>query len=262
VIVPARPCNWVGRLVRHPPPQLKEIVLKQIRKRLTYANVMSSIAVFLLLGGATAFAATKIGANQLKANSVKTGKIVKEAVTAGKIKKNAVTSSKIAAGSITTDKIANDAVTGEKANESTFGTVPSANNANATNGMHLAKINFTTGENAAPRTVFSGDGLTLTAECSGSNLEFTGTTSVDNSEIYESGNFLSTYAGGYSQDFDIGDVEEIGQEIGDGSQDEVQGQLVYSTPGGAVVTAQFSLNDSIIYGEGEGCAVEGTVEFS
>ena len=36
--------------------------MKQIRKRLTYANVMSSIAVFLVLGGATAFAASKIGA--------------------------------------------------------------------------------------------------------------------------------------------------------------------------------------------------------
>ena len=35
--------------------------MKQIRKRLTYANVMSSIAVFLVLGGATAFAAKKIG---------------------------------------------------------------------------------------------------------------------------------------------------------------------------------------------------------
>ena len=42
--------------------------MKQIRQRLTYANVMSSIAVFLVLGGATAFAATKIGANELKAN--------------------------------------------------------------------------------------------------------------------------------------------------------------------------------------------------
>lgn len=99
--------------------------MKQIRKRLTYANVMSSIAVFLILGGATAFAATKIGANQLKANSVKTGKIVKEAVTSGKIKNNA----------ITTSKLANDAVTGEKAKESTFSEVPSAANANALGGL-------------------------------------------------------------------------------------------------------------------------------
>jgi hypothetical protein len=90
--------------------------VKQLSNRLTYANVMSSLAVFLVLGGATAFAATKIGANQLKANSVKTGKIVKEAVTTGKIKNNAVNTSKIAAG----------AVTGAKADEASFGQVPSA----------------------------------------------------------------------------------------------------------------------------------------
>jgi hypothetical protein len=62
---------------------------------------MSSIAVFLVLGGATALAATKIGANQLKANSVKTGKIVKEAITNGKIKNNAVTGTKVRDGSLT-----------------------------------------------------------------------------------------------------------------------------------------------------------------
>jgi hypothetical protein len=80
--------------------------LKQIRRHLTYANVMSSIAVFLLLGGATALAATKIGPNQLKANSVKTGKIVKEAVTNGKIKKNAVTGAKVRDGSLSVADLA------------------------------------------------------------------------------------------------------------------------------------------------------------
>ena len=100
--------------------------MKQIRRHFTYANVMSSIAVFMILGGATAFAATKIGANEIKANSIKTGKIVKEAVTTSKIKKKAVTEAKIADGAVTTAKIANDAVTGEKVNESTLGEVPSA----------------------------------------------------------------------------------------------------------------------------------------
>ena len=118
--------------------------MKQIRRHLTYANVMSSIAVFLILGGATAFAATKIGANEIKANSIKTGKIVKEAVTAGKLKKGAVTETKIADGAVTTNKIAdnavttskiaNDAVTGDKVKESSLAQVPSALNAvNAVN---------------------------------------------------------------------------------------------------------------------------------
>lgn len=90
--------------------------MKQIRKRFTYANVMSSLAVFLVLGGATAVAAKKIGSNEIKGNSITTGKIKKEAVTKGKLKN----------GSVSTEKLANDAVTGAKANESTFSQVPSA----------------------------------------------------------------------------------------------------------------------------------------
>jgi hypothetical protein len=88
--------------------------VKQIRKRLTYANVMSSIAVFLVLGGGAAFAASKIGSHQLKSNSVTTAKIKKNAVTAAKIKKGAVTAAKIAAGAVGASQLANGGITGEK----------------------------------------------------------------------------------------------------------------------------------------------------
>jgi len=69
--------------------------VKQIRQRLTYANVMSSIAVFLVLGGATAFAAV-----QLEKNSVGAEQLKKNAVTAAKIKKDAVTGPKVKTGSL------------------------------------------------------------------------------------------------------------------------------------------------------------------
>lgn len=58
--------------------------MKQVRKRLTYANVMSSLAVFFVLGGATAFAAT-----QLERESVGTSQLKKEAVSLAKIRKGA-----------------------------------------------------------------------------------------------------------------------------------------------------------------------------
>jgi len=67
---------------------------------------MSSLAVFLILGGATAFAAKKIGSNQLKGSSVTTAKIKKNAVTGSKIKKNSITTAKIASGAVTNKKIA------------------------------------------------------------------------------------------------------------------------------------------------------------
>jgi hypothetical protein len=128
--------------------------MDSIRKRLSYANVMSSLALFLVLGGATAFAATQVSKNsvgtpQLKKNAVKAAKINKGAVTTAKIADGAVITAKLADGSvltakiadasittekiaenaITTAKIANDAVTGEKVNEATLGEVPQAGNA-------------------------------------------------------------------------------------------------------------------------------------
>lgn len=86
--------------------------MKQIHKRLTYANVMSSIAVFLVLGGGAAFAA-----GQLAKNSVGTKQLKNNAVTTKKIKKNAVT--------------------GAKVKESTLGTVPSASSLTPMEATHL-----------------------------------------------------------------------------------------------------------------------------
>ena len=90
--------------------------MRQIRKRLTYANVMSTIAVFLLLGGATAIAAGGLGKNTVGSKQLK-----KNAVTAAKIKKNAVTGA----------KVKKDTITGAKVNEASLGTVPSASIASA-----------------------------------------------------------------------------------------------------------------------------------
>jgi hypothetical protein len=80
--------------------------MRRIRAHLTYSNVMSTIAVFGVLAGGSAWAASKIGTNEIEPG----------AVTAKKLHKNAVT----------TKKIKDDAVTGDKAKESSFGRVPDA----------------------------------------------------------------------------------------------------------------------------------------
>jgi hypothetical protein len=63
----------------------------QLRSKLTYSNVAATLALFLALGGATAFAAI-----QLEKNSVGSKQLKKNAVTAAKIKNGAVTQAKIA----------------------------------------------------------------------------------------------------------------------------------------------------------------------
>jgi hypothetical protein len=68
--------------------------VKQIRRHLSYANVMSSLAVFVVLGGAA------VAATQLPKNSVGTKQLRKNAVTAAKLKKDAVTGAKVQSGSL------------------------------------------------------------------------------------------------------------------------------------------------------------------
>jgi hypothetical protein len=73
-----------------------------MRPKLTYANVMATIAVFIAVGGVS-YAALKlpknsVGVNQLKNNAVTTAKIKKNAVTAGKIKNGSIGTAKLAPG--------------------------------------------------------------------------------------------------------------------------------------------------------------------
>jgi hypothetical protein len=118
----------------------KEIEVTKLRKHLTYSNVMSTIAVFLVIGGASAFAASHLGKNsvgskQLKKNSVTAAKIKAIAVTEAKIKDGAVTEAKIKDGAVTTKKVANDAITGDKVNEGSLGQVPSAASAGVADSL-------------------------------------------------------------------------------------------------------------------------------
>lgn len=145
--------------------------MKQIHKRLTYANVMSSIAVFLVLGGATAFAAKKIGTNEIKGNSITTGKLKKEAVSAAKIKKNAIITAKVKDG----------AITGSKINLGTLGAVPNANhatsadNANTVGGQSVTKIykTLTEGQANIPVANVAGFDITATCEANDANVKIT-----------------------------------------------------------------------------------------
>jgi hypothetical protein len=95
--------------------------MKQGRTRLSYANVMSSLAVFLVLGGGAAFAASHLARNSVGRVQLRRG-----AVTTAKIRNNAVTAAKIRSGAITGAKIHSGAVTGEKIDLRSLGTVPQA----------------------------------------------------------------------------------------------------------------------------------------
>jgi hypothetical protein len=106
-------------------------MLTALRSRLTYANVMSSVAIFLLVGGGAAFAALgkgTVGTRQLKRNAVKVGKIGPEAVRAGKLAKNAVPTNRIRDNAVTGAKVSGSI---QKSDDLLFATVAPANAAAA-----------------------------------------------------------------------------------------------------------------------------------
>jgi hypothetical protein len=130
-----------------------------MKMKLSYANVTSTIALFIALSGATAYAASKlpdrsvgefqlrpgavtaekirknaVTAPKVKAEAIKQGKIANGSITAAKLTQGSVASSSIQSSSITNEKIAPEAITGDKTLESTFSQVPSASKADfATN---------------------------------------------------------------------------------------------------------------------------------
>jgi hypothetical protein len=98
-------------------------MISRFRPKLTYANVVASIALFIALGGAAVAAGlprNSVGPKQLRRGAVTTraikpgavvsGKLANRSVIVGKLGPNAVTPSNIGNGAVSTSKIAAAAV--------------------------------------------------------------------------------------------------------------------------------------------------------
>jgi len=108
-----------------------------IRERLTYANAMATIAVFIALGGG-AYALSRgevkskhIAGNAVKSKHIRNGHVRNPdlrggAVTAGKLADGAVNSAKVADGSLTGADVADDSLTGADVDESSLEGVDAA----------------------------------------------------------------------------------------------------------------------------------------
>ena len=83
--------------------------MNRLRRRLTFSNVLASVAIFVALGG-VAYAGTQIGTKDIQD------------------------------GAVTTRKLADQAVTGRKVNKAKLGVVPSANTAQNVGGMKVQEF--------------------------------------------------------------------------------------------------------------------------
>ena len=62
----------------------------RLREKLSYANVVATLALFLALTGSAVYAAGRIGTRDIEPKAVKAGKLARKAVKSGKIVPGAI----------------------------------------------------------------------------------------------------------------------------------------------------------------------------
>jgi hypothetical protein len=92
-------------------------MIAAVRKRVSYSNVIATMALFIALGGVAVAAGlpkNSVGANQLKRGAVTAAKIRKQAVNSAKLAPKSVINGKLAENSVGPGNIGNGAVTTAK----------------------------------------------------------------------------------------------------------------------------------------------------
>jgi hypothetical protein len=127
-----------------------------LRERITYANVVATLALFLALcSGAVAasqLAKNSVGSRQLKKNSVTSVKIKKNAVNGSKVKDGSLTGADLQDGTITGTKIANGAITPAKLSAAPAAAGPDVTSLSLTEGCTSATGPFPSGVSASETT--------------------------------------------------------------------------------------------------------------
>jgi hypothetical protein len=131
-----------------------------IRKRITFANVTSFVALFVALS------AGSYAAVILPANSVGSKQIKAKAVTSAKLGNGAVTGSKLGSNAIDASKVRDGSLTGGDINLATLGKVPSAATADTAGSAAIARVKqVSAGGNSRPDTDANAPIDTVTASC-------------------------------------------------------------------------------------------------
>jgi hypothetical protein len=223
------------------------------------AMIVAAIALTIALSG-SAIAATEVAKQAIskpvvtkiakrQANAAidqRAGSLnVNSAKTAGTAEtaQNAVNAE--TAGSAKTADSAQSAVTAQTAEKAT-----NADNAAAVGGITLAEINYSAADQSAPRTIFQGNGLTLTAACLASTeIAVTATTTKDNASIYASHTATDFDTDNTTTD----DLESANFDLGDqfnvltadaGLIDAGLTTFEYDAPDGTSITGMFSTDES------------------
>jgi hypothetical protein len=196
-------------------------VLGRLTSRLTYANVMATIAVFIALGG-TGYAAIHLPRNSVGRSQLRT---------------HAVSNSKLAVGAVTASRVRANSLTGAQINEGTLGTVPSALAAAAASSA--ANADRLNGVSAAD----------LRVRCPGGTVPYAGACfEVAQRGATDWGSAARACAAAGRRLPSVDELVELGQVANIGFTGEEWTSALVSAPSGNVITATSSGGTDIANG--------------
>lgn len=144
-------------------------MLTAVRQRLTYSNVIATMALFIALGGVAVAAGlpkNSVGPKQLKRGAVTTPKIRKKAVTSAKLATGAVTIGKLGPNSVGPRNIGNGAITSAKLGPSSVLASAIKNGVVTTNKLNNEAVTTPKLANEAVTTAKLGKGSVTAAKLS------------------------------------------------------------------------------------------------
>src|SRR4051794_9269505 len=225
----------MGRLARRPSP----------------AMVVALVALFVALGGVSyGFATGSIDSREVKNNSLRSGDIRNNDIRSIDIRNNEVRGRDIRNSTIRSEDIGANQVKGPDVLESSLGLVPAANVANSAGALSSQhKISYKAGPGSAAQTIYDSGKLKLSASCGPAQPTVTASTTVPNATLHSTGG-----AGGGAND-----TSPFTADVVLTAATSEQRSVVYSEPGGQVVTVSYAAVGGAPYGT-PGCVVNGLAE--
>jgi hypothetical protein len=144
-------------------------MLTAVRQRLSYSNVIATMALFIALGGVAVAAGlpkNSVGPKQLKRGAVTAAKIRKQAVTTAKLANGAVANGKLGPNSVGPNNIGNGAITSAKLGASSVLATAIKNSVVTTNKLNNEAVTTPKLANESVSTAKLGKGSVTAAKLS------------------------------------------------------------------------------------------------
>ena len=213
--------------------------------------VVALIALFVALGGVSyGFATGSIESREVKDNSLRSRDLRNNDVRSIDIRNNEIRGRDIRNSTIRTEDIGANQVKGPDVLESSLGQVPNAKVADSAGSLSSqAKIAYQQGASTAAQTIYDSGKLKLTASCGPTaRPTVTASTAVANATLHSTGG-----SGGAN------DTSPFTADVPLTAATSEQRSVVYSEPGGQVVTVTYAAVGGAPYGT-PGCVVKGLAE--